>query len=77
VLKRKRIREDAGSEYFFVIETKGTNDVEDRKSLTRDEAYKIKCAVKHFEALGIETKINYIAPIKEYSTFKTRVVTNG
>jgi type III restriction enzyme len=77
VLKKKRIREEGGSDYFFVIETKGTNDIEDRKSLTRDEAYKIRCAMKHFEALGIETKIDYIAPVKEYSTFKTKVGANG
>ena len=72
VLKKKRLREEGGSEFYFVIETKGTNDIEDRKSLSRDEAYKIRCALKHFEALGIEAKVNYIAPVKEYSSFKTR-----
>jgi type III restriction enzyme len=72
VLKRKKLREEKGSEYYFVIETKGTNSLDDRKSLTENEIYKIKCAVKHFEALGIEAKVNYCAPIKEYSTFKNR-----
>jgi type III restriction enzyme len=72
VLKKKRIREEGGSEYYFVIETKGTNDLEDRKALTKDEAYKIKCAVKHFEALGIETKVDYVAPVKEYAAFKIK-----
>jgi len=70
VLKKKKLREEIGSEYYFVIETKGTNSLDDRKALTENEIYKIKCAVKHFEALGIEAKVNYCAPIKEYATFK-------
>lgn len=72
VLKKKKLREESGNEYYFVIETKGTNSLDDRKSLTENEIYKIKCAVKHFEALGIEAKVNYLAPIKEYSTFKNK-----
>lgn len=72
ILKKRKIRDEQSSEYYFVIETKGTNDINDRKSLTENEVYKIKCAVKHFEALGIEAKINYTAPIKEYSTFKNK-----
>jgi len=77
VIKKKRIREENESEYYFVIETKGTNDLNDKKALTENEIYKIRCAIKHFEALGIETetepKIEYIAPIKEYETFKKRL----
>lgn len=72
VLKKKKIRENDGSEYYFVIETKGTNSLDDRKALTENEIYKIRCAVKHFDALGIEAKINYIAPVKEYSIFKNK-----
>lgn len=72
VLKKKKLREDSGSEYYFVIETKGTNSLDDRKAITENEIYKIKCAVKHFEALGIEAKVNYCAPIKEYATFKNK-----
>lgn len=72
ILKKRKIRDEQSSEYYFVIETKGTNDIHDRKALTENEMYKIKCAVKHFEALGIEAKINYTAPIKEYSTFKNK-----
>lgn len=72
VLKKQRIREENGIEYYFVIETKGTNNLDDRVSLTENEIYKIKCAMKHFEALGIEAKVNYLAPIKEYSTFKNK-----
>lgn len=73
VLKKRKIRDDKSSEYYFVIETKGTNDINDRKSLTENEIYKIKCAVKHFEALGIEAKVNFAAPIKEFDTFKNKV----
>ncbi len=72
VLKKKKLREESSCEYYFVIETKGTNSLDDRKSLTENEIYKIKCAVKHFEALGIEAKVNYLAPIKEYSSFKNK-----
>lgn len=79
VLKKRKIRDDKSSEYYFVIETKGTNDINDRKSLTENEIYKIKCAVKHFEALGIEAKVNFAAPIKKYETFKNKVeeIING
>ncbi|MFA5251210.1 MAG: hypothetical protein WC454_01320 [Phycisphaerae bacterium] len=79
VLKKRKLREESNSEYYFVIETKGTNTIDDRKSLSEDEIYKIKCAIKHFEALGIEAKVNYLAPIKEYDTFKTKaeVAING
>lgn len=71
VLKKKRIREEQGEEFYFVIEIKGTNDLEDKKALTESEVYKIKCALKHFAALGIEARVDYIAPIKEYTTFKS------
>jgi len=80
VLKKKKIRAESEFEYYFVIETKGTNSLDDRKALTENEIYKIKCAIKHFEALGIEAKacpepgrrVNYLAPVKEYETFKAK-----
>jgi type III restriction enzyme len=72
VLKKKKIRAESENEYYFVIETKGTNSIDDRKSLTKNEIYKIKCAIKHFEALGIEAKVDYLAPVKEYTTFKNK-----
>ena len=53
----------------FVIETKGTNDINDKKALTESEKYKIKCAYKHFKTLGVE--VQYKAPVKDYSYFKT------
>ena len=71
VMCRRDMRsgEDCG-EYFFVVETKGSDSIEDRKALKEGEIYKIKCAVKHFKALGVD--LRYEAPVKEYETFKTR-----
>lgn len=72
VMKRKSLKTGSESEYYFVIETKGTNDINDKKSLTESEVYRIKCAMKHFEALGLE--VHYKAPVKEYSYFKTEAI---
>jgi type III restriction enzyme len=69
VMKRKSLKTGTESEYYFVIETKGTNDINDKKALTDSEVYKIKCAMKHFETLGVE--VHYKAPVKEYHYFKT------
>lgn len=72
VLKKRTIRGDKEQEFYFVIETKGTHDIDDRKALTENEIYKIKCAVKHFETLGIETKVHYQAPVDTYDYFKSK-----
>ncbi|MDT0691470.1 DEAD/DEAH box helicase family protein [Salegentibacter sp. F188] len=69
VMKRKNLKDGVESEFYFVIETKGTNNINDIKSLKESEVYKIKCALKHFEALGVDVK--YKAPVKEYNYFKT------
>lgn len=69
VMKRKSLRNGDENEFYFVIETKGTNDINDKKTLTESERYKIKCAMKHFAKLGLE--VQYKAPVKEYSYFKT------
>ena len=61
-------RED--KEYYFVVEIKGTDDINDTRALTPHEIGRIKCAVKHFKSLGIEAY--YKAPIKEYETFKAQ-----
>jgi type III restriction enzyme len=68
VMKRKSLKTGEENDFYFVVETKGTNDLYDKKALTESEAYKIKCAMKHFERLGVE--VHYKAPIKEYPTFK-------
>lgn len=77
VLKRRNLRSGDEQEYYFVIETKNTNNVDDRKALTDSERWKIRCAVKHFEALQIEAKFEYrpyVAPVKDYrADFKSKV----
>ena len=69
VMKRKSLRDGNESEFYFVIETKGTNDINDKKSLKESEIYKIQCALKHFATLGVE--VQYKAPVKDYQYFKT------
>ena len=60
------------AEFYFVVETKGTNELDDKKALRESEVYKIRCALKHFDALGVDAHVNYDAPVKEYSVFKSR-----
>ena len=69
VMKRKSLRDGKQSEFYFVIETKGTNDINDKKALKESEIYKIECALKHFATLGVE--VQYKAPVKDYQYFKT------
>lgn len=69
VMKRKSLRDGNESEFYFVIETKGTNDINDKKSLKESEIYKIECALKHFATLGVD--VQYKAPVKDYQYFKT------
>ena len=68
VMKRKSLRNGQESEFYFVIETKGTNDINDKKALKESEIYKIECALKHFKTLGVE--VQYKAPIQHYQVFK-------
>jgi len=68
VMKRKSLKDGQESEFYFVIETKGTNDINDKKALKESELYKIQCAIKHFDTIGID--VHYKAPIKEYQHFK-------
>ncbi|MDQ7737821.1 DEAD/DEAH box helicase family protein [Prevotella corporis] len=67
VLKRKRLSNADEKEYYFVVEIKGTNDINDQKALTPHEVARIKCAIRHFDALGID--VQYKAPIKDFETF--------
>lgn len=77
VLRRRNLRSGEENEYYFVIETKSTNDLDDARALNNSERVKIRCAMKHFEALGIEAKLSYAAyhaPVKDYhSDFKAKV----
>ncbi len=66
MLKRRGLRDGNTNEFYFVIETKGTNSLDDASALTAGELFKIKCAQKHFAALGIDTAVDYKAPVQEY-----------
>ena len=52
---------------YFVVETKGTNNLYD-PSLRDEERIKIKSAEKRFYAVK-EAGVKYIAPIKDYESF--------
>ncbi len=54
---------DADTRFYFVIETKGTSELD---KLKPDERMKIECAIRHFEALGIDS---YFAPVDSTQTF--------
>lgn len=67
VMRRRDLRTGTAGDFYFVVETKGTNDLDDPKALTDEERYKIKCAQKHFAALGVE--LEYHAPRKDWQSF--------
>lgn len=79
VLRRRSLRDGSENEYYFVIETKSTSNLDDARALTESERIKIKCALKHFEALQIEAKLSYLpyrAPVKDYKNdFKGKLPT--
>lgn len=71
VLKRNDLETTANEfELYFVVETKGTNDINDKSSLTEHEVFLMKAACKHFQKLDIDAKIFYNAPVQDFSTFK-------
>ena len=80
VLKQKKRFEAAEENYYFVVEVKGTNTLNDKAALTEAEKFKIECAIRHFAALGITLKPealsqqSYIAPIKTYDIFKNQAL---
>lgn len=73
---------------FFVVEVKGTHDLDDPKALTPEEVLKIECAARHFEALGFATTVQgrmvhvqpkrlFAAPRDTYDYFKKADVNVG
>jgi type III restriction enzyme len=68
VMKQKSLKTGDECDFYFVIETKGTNDINNRTALTEHEVYKIECALKHFNAIGLA--VHFKAPIKDYPVFK-------
>ena len=74
VMMNKGINADNKGDYYFVIEVKSTPDLDDKSSLTDAERFKIKCAQKHFAALGILAEITYCAPVADYNRdFKNKI----
>lgn len=65
VITHKGLRDDKEVELHIVVETKSTSKMEE---LTPEEQIKIKCAIKHFHALGISanTSLIYKAPIDRF-----------
>ena len=55
VVKVGGLKNDTKAEVQLVVETKSTKDIEDLGKLTESERIKIKCAIKHFQALGFRT----------------------
>lgn len=78
VLKRKEIGDGEAESYHFVVETKGTAKLGDMKALKESETYKMNCALKHFEALGMRLNLKgediYKAPFKDYKDFKREAI---
>jgi type III restriction enzyme len=83
VMKHKRLRDGDEGEFYFVVETKGTNDIHDIRSLKESEKLKIQCAFAHFKAIGIQVDderaanhSTYEAPVRDYRPyFKQRAET--
>lgn len=58
--------ETASSGFYFTVETKGTSEFE---KLKEEEKLKIRCAVRHFEAIGLK---GYLAPVEDLPSFDTK-----
>jgi restriction endonuclease len=65
VISQKDIRDDAEIELHLVVETKSTDNLED---LSQEEQVKIRCAIRHFHALGFSanTTLLYKAPVTRF-----------
>lgn len=66
VLEKKSLEDSSETKYYFVVETKGSEEWE---QLKETEKNKIRCAIKHFEAIGFE---QYLAPITSFNNFKQK-----
>lgn len=76
--KKELLNPNNEKEYYFVVEIKGTNEINDKRALTPHEIGRIKCAIQHFRSLGIEAV--YKAPIRDYESFKataTQTINNN
>jgi len=67
VVTHRGIRDSEPVELHLVVETKSTDSLE---ALTQEEQIKIRCAIKHFESLGVSanTSLVYRAPVSRLDT---------
>ncbi|MCX6872963.1 MAG: DEAD/DEAH box helicase family protein [Verrucomicrobia bacterium] len=67
VVTHKNLRDGAELEVYLVVETKSYSSIEE---LDPDEQLKIRCAVRHFEALGVTTNqpLLFHAPVDRLSS---------
>ena len=66
VIEKKELnasQNEANTKYYFTVEAKGSKEWKD---LREDEKLKIQCAVKHFEAIGLN---EYLYPVDSLKTF--------
>jgi len=70
IIMEKRDLNDLNGEtrYYFVIEVKGTSEID---KLRPEERLKIEFAIKHFEALGVR---GYLAPVNNSDTFDKKSI---
>lgn len=66
VQKKNLDDEDDTKQFYFTIETKGAAEFE---KLKEEEKLKIKCAIRHFEAIGLK---GYLAPVDNLQTFDAK-----
>lgn len=67
VIQKTNLDDDADtSRFFFTVETKGASEFE---KLKEEEKLKIRCAVRHFEAIGLK---GYLAPVEDLPSFDTK-----
>ncbi len=67
MIQKKNIDDPEDTQqFYFTIETKGAAEFE---NLKEEEKQKIKCAILHFEAIGLQ---GYLAPVDDLQTFNTR-----
>ncbi len=69
VISHKGLRDDEEVELHLVVETKSTSSLD---QLSAEEQIKIKCAIQHFDALGISanTTLLYQAPVSRFNPNK-------
>lgn len=63
VIQKTGLDDGDEQQFYFTVETKGAAEFE---KLKEEEKLKIRCAVKHFEAIGLK---GYLAPVENLKSF--------